>query len=66
MGLDVRVVEEEGPIAVRFEELHLFGDEPLVIPNPRRFEYENVLTREATHARRIVVAPGEIVLMRRR
>jgi hypothetical protein len=43
-----------------------FGDARLSIPNDERGTYENVTTGAITRARRIVVAPGEVVLMRRR
>ncbi|HEX7830076.1 MAG TPA: hypothetical protein VF787_10480, partial [Thermoanaerobaculia bacterium] len=43
-----------------------FGDATLFVPNPERATYENVVTHETTRARRIAVAPGETILMRRR
>ena len=43
-----------------------FGSAPLSIPNDARATYENFVTGERTRSRRIVVAPGDVALFRRR
>lgn len=43
-----------------------FGTAPLSVPNATRDSYENVVTGEITRAQRIVVAPGDVALFRRK